>query len=239
MAFISATQGIREEIASRLNEIESDNTDQYTSYINLTLRDVANSFPNMPLIQTSADYTLSSGVGVYNTGNLATFLSAAEKVNTITLPATQTKLQFFSPEEFDILYPSASQGGNPTVYTIRGYLPTGNVQFYPVPGSSITIHADFERSMDTVSAGSSTPGLPTKYYELLVLGGEMRGLRRQKRYDDARQVDQDYQAYKQMFMQDLIRQTSQMPRIKSVREFGMGNNITLDPIQNQFFGNQF
>lgn len=239
MAFVSATQGIREEIASRLNEIETDNTDIYNNWINLTLRNVANAFPNMPLIQTSADYTLSSGVAIYNTGNLATFLSAAEKVNTITLPSTQTKLQFYSPEEFDLLFPSASQGGNPTVFTIRGYLPNGNTQFYPVPGNSITIHADFERSMDTVSAGSSTPGLPTKYYELLVLGGEMRGLRRQKRYDLASEVDKDYQVMLQLYIQDLLRQTSQMPRIKSVREFRQGTNMTTDPIQVEFFSNQF
>lgn len=162
-----------------------------------------------------------------------------ERVNTVTLPATQTKLQFFSPEEFDILNASATQGGSPVYFTIRGYAPNGNWEFYPVPGNSYTIHIDYEKQIDVVSAGSSQPYIPTKYYELLVLYGEKLGLRRQKNYDLSMAVDKEYQALKQRLMEDLIRQTSQMPRIKNVREYQFGNQITTDPIANEFFSNQF
>lgn len=91
-----------------------------------------------------------------------------------------------------------------------------------------------------MSAGSSSPGIPTKYYELLVLYGEKLGLRRQKRYDLARSVDQEYNTLKQRMMEDLIRQTSQMSKILSVRELQLGQNqsINSDPIANQFFGTQ-
>ncbi len=234
MAVISATGSIREEIASRLNELETDNTDIYTNWINLTLRDIANTFPNAPWLQTSADFTLSSGTRVY-----PALISNAEKVNTITYPGSQTKLQFFSPEEFDIVNASATQGGNPTYFTIRGYLPNGRFEFYPVPGSSITIHADYQKTISSVSLAADLPEIPLKYYELLILGGEMKGLRRQRRYDEVKMVSQEYEAMKQMMMQDMMRQTSQMPRVKSVREYQFGNQITTDPIANQFFSNQF
>ena len=234
MSVISATGGIREEIAARLNELETDNTDIYTNWINLGLRDIALSFPNAPFLQTSADRTLSSGTRVYQS-----LVTNAERINTITVPSTQTKLQFFSPEEFDILNPSASQGGNPTIYTLRGYLPTGRFEFYPVPGSALDIHIDYEKTISSVSIAADTPEIPVKYYELLVLYGEKLGLRRQKRYDISKEVDQEYQVLKQKMMEDLIRQTSQMPRIKGVREFQLGNNITTDPISQQFFGTGF
>lgn len=235
MSLISAVQGIRDEIASRLNEIESDQFDIYTNWINLCFKDLAYSFPNAPWLQTSADRTLSSGVRIY-----PTLLTNVEKVNTVTLPVTQTKLQFFSPEEFDLLNASASQGGNPVYYTIRGLANTGWFEFYPVPGSSITLHFDYQQQTDSVSAGSATlPNIPPKYYDLFIFYGEKIGLRRQKRYDLASKVDEEYQNLKQTFWQDMIRQTSQMGRIKNVREFQFGNQITTDPIANQFFSNQF
>ena len=232
--YTSAVQGIRDQIAGRLNEIESDNTIDYTEWINLGLRDIALSFPKAPFLQTSADRTLSSGTRVY-----PALISDADKINTITVPSTQTKLQFFAPEEFDILNASATQGGNPTYYTIRGYLPTGWFEFYPVPGNALNIHIDYEKFLPHVSSGSATPEIPEKYFELLILYGEKLGLRRQKRYDLAREVDQEYQLLKQKMMEDLMRQTTQMPRIKNVREFQFGNQITTDPISNQFFSQQF
>ncbi len=234
MSVISATGGIREEIAARLNELETDNTDIYTNWINLGLRDIALSFPNAPFLQTSADRTLSSGTRVY-----PALISNAERINTVTLPVTATKLQFFSPEEFDLLNASASQGGNPVYFTIRGYLPTGFFEFYPVPGSAITIHIDYEKTISSVSLAADIPEIPLKYLELLVYYGEKLGLRRQKHYDLSQEVDAQYQQLKQKMMEDMIRQTSQIPRIKSVREFQYGQQTTLDPIANQFFGNQF
>jgi hypothetical protein len=236
VSIISAVQGIRDEIASRLNEIESDNFDIYTNWINLCFKDLSYSYPNAPWLQTSADRTLSSGTRIY-----PALLTNVERVNTVTLPSTATKLQFFSPEEFDILNASASQGGNPTYYTIRGLANTGWFEFYPVPGSSITLHFDYQIQSDSVSAGSATlPNIPPKYYDLFIFYGEKLGLRRQKRYDISKSVDEDYQKLKQMFWEDMIRQTSQMPRVKSVREFRYGGSqLPLDPIANQFFGNSF
>jgi len=236
VSLISAVQGVRDEIASRLNEIESDNFDIYTNWINLCFKDLSYSYPNAPWLQTSADRTLSSGVRVY-----PALISNIEKVNTITVPSTATKLQFFSPEEFDILNASATQGGNPTMFTIRGLATTGWFEFFPVPGSALGIHIDYEQQADSVSTGSAAlPNIPPKYYDLFIFYGEKLGLRRQKRYDLSKSVDEEYQNLKQVFWQDMIRQTSQIPRIKSVREFRYGGNQQpLDPIANQFFGNTF
>lgn len=228
---VSAVQGIRDEIAGRLNEIESDNTDQYNLWINLGLRDVALSFPNAPFLQTSANFTLSSGQRIYT--NIVT---SAERINQITIPQTQTKVNYVSPEQFDIIAPSATQGGMPTIWTCRGLVSNGTFEFYPVPGSTYSAFVDYEMSIATVSASTDKPNIPVKYYELLVMYGESRGLRRQKRYDTARQVDADYQMLKQRMMEDLLRQTSQMGRIMSVRELQAGQNISVDPIQNAFFG---
>jgi len=229
MSQVSALQGIREEIAARLNEVESDNTDQYTTWVNLALRDIALSFPTAPFLQTSATFTLSSGQRVYSN-----IVVSAEKINQITIPQTQVKLFYLSPEQFDIMQPSASQGGIPSVYTIRGLASNGTFEFYPVPGSNYTAFVDYEQSIGTVSAAANTPNIPTKYYELLVLYGESRGLRRQKRYDLAQKVDQDYALLKQKMMEDLMRQTSQMGRFIGIREIQRGQQISTDPITQAF-----
>lgn len=232
MAIISAVQGIREEIATRLNEAESDNTDIYTNWINLCLRDVANSFPKAPFLWASADRTLSSGTRQYN--NLP---SDFDKMNDVVIPSTSLKLSYLTNDEFDALQPSASQGGNPGVYTIRGQ-GNGNplIEFYWVPGSSLTVHYDYQKNMDVVSAGSATPSIPVKYFELPILYGEKFGLRRKGRYEESGLVDQQYQQLKEMMIQDLVRITNENVRIKSVREFQRGTQIYDDPIRNIFHG---
>lgn len=134
---------------------------------------------------------------------------------------------------------SASQGGNPNIYTIRGLAKTGWFEFFPVPGSAVTVHIDYEKSISSVSLGSDLPEIPVNYYELLILYGEKLGLRRQKRYDLSLTVDKEFQALKQRLMEDLMRQTTQMPRIKSVREFRYGGQTTTDPVANAFYNNNY
>ena len=232
MAVISATQGIRDEIAARLNEIESDNTDIYTNWINLGLRDIAYSFPDAPFLQTSANFALTAGTRIYS--NLVV---SAEKINSVTLPQTQTKLLYLPPEQFDIWAPSASQGGTPTVYTIRGLASNGTWEFYPVPGSSYTVFVMYDKSIGTVSAAADVPAIPTKYFDLLATFGERMGLRRQKQYELSMLVEKDYEIMKQRMKEDLMRMSDQMPRVKSVREFVRAQGpITTDPISQAFFG---
>ena len=150
---VSSVQGVRDEIASRLNETESDsNTDQYTNWINLGLRDIENTFANSPHLRTSADRTISVGTRLYATP------SDFSKMNSITIPAADQRLSFLTPEQFDRLYASAAGTGTPAYYTIRGWGSNGQIEYYPSPTSTAGIvHLDFQRAVVTVSAGSATP----------------------------------------------------------------------------------
>ena len=127
--FVSSAGTIAEEIATRLGEVSADNENVYKTWINLGLRDIGNTVPNAPFLQASADVTLSSGTRIY------TLSAAVSKMNSVTLPAADITLTYLEPEQFDILQPSATEGGNPTVYTLRGIgnpLPT--IEYYPQPG---------------------------------------------------------------------------------------------------------
>lgn len=227
MSFVSSTQGIRDEIAARLNEAETDNTSQYNNWINLGLRDIQTSFPTAPFLQTSADRTLSSGTRVYT--NLP---SDFDKMNKITYPVGDVALTYLSPEELDILQPSATEGGTPLVYTIRGQGSNGRIEYYPVPGGSYTVHYDYQKLVTTVSAGSAVPDVPEKYYDLLVLYGEIRGWRRRGRFSEASTIFQEYERLKERMKQELMRQATENSRVKSVREFGRQDYN--DPIKTIF-----
>ena len=226
--FVSSAGTIAEEIARRLNEVSADNEDAYKGWINLGIRDIGNTVPNAPFLQTSADRTLSSGTRIYS------LPADWGKMNTVTYPAGDTTLAYLEPEQFDILQPSASEGGNPTVYTLRG---VGNssprIEFYPSIAASITLHYDYQKVMTTVSAFSAVPDVPERYFELLVLYGESRGLRRRGLRADAAQVEQEYELLKEKMRQDLLSQTTGMVRIKNGREFA-GRGYFSDPIKNIF-----
>lgn len=232
MAFVSSVQTIRDEIAFRLNEAELDNTDFYTNQINLALADIRNSLPTAPFLQVSADRTLSAGTRIY-----PALISDFQKMNSVTDPAGDLKLSYLSPEEYDVLQPSATEGGRPTIYTIRGQGVSSRFEFYPQPGGSYTLHFDYNRNLPTVSAGSATPELPVNYYELLVLYGEARGLRRRGLRADAQSVMNEYEEMKQKMIQDLMNQTNENQRIKSVREFQSSRSVYDDPIKNMFWNN--
>lgn len=214
MALVSGTGTIIEEIARRSNEVSADIEDDARTSINLALRNIYNTSWDSPTLQTSADRTLSSGTRLYT--NLPTDF---EKMNAITDPAGDLKLKYLEPEQFDLLQPSATEGGRPEVYTIRGNAPNARIEYYPQPGAAYTLHLDYQKSIDTVSAYSSTPELPVRYYELLVLYGESVRLRRRGLREEARAVMQEFEQMKADYMTDLRKRTTETERIRSVREF--------------------
>lgn len=224
-------------MAFRLNEVETDNTTFYLNQINNCLVDIERSFPNAPFLQTSADFTLSAGVRVYPSLLPSNF----SKMNDLTYPGGNIKLGYVTPEQFDIIRPSATEGGNPTIYTLRGYVSGTGQNFmaldvYPVPGSAINLQADFQISIPTVSAESAVPIIPAKYFELPVLYGEYRGLRRRGRTDDAQIAKAEYDALKQNMINEMQNRVTEMQRIKQVREFQKVNKVFSDPITNMYWG---
>ena len=231
MAVVSSTGTIIEEVHERLRKFEAKDEDFYLTEINLGIRDIQNSFPNAPFLQTSADRTLSSGTRIYSAP------TDFEKMNTITYPAGDVKLGYLHPEEFDILQPSASETGTPTNYTIRGQGGNARIEFYPGPGSSLTVHYDYTKELPVVSAASSTPEIPERYYELLVLFAEHRGLRRNGLYPGAREVAKDYEVMKERMKADLLRQSNENTRIRSVREFQQSRSTFDDPVKNMYWSN--
>ncbi len=230
MSIVSSVQTARDEIASRLGEVETDNSDFYTTGVNLCLRDIENTYPDSPHLRTSADRTLSSGTRQYAAA--ADF----EKMNSITLPAADVRLSYLTPQEFDAFQPSASEFGNPAIYTVRGQGPNAQIEYFPSPGSSLTIHQDYQRRITTVSTGSASIDLPPKYFELPVIYGEWRGLRRQGRYGDAQILKKEYEVMKQQMKIDLEEQTTEPKKIRSEREFLIANRKYRDPITNIFWG---
>lgn len=207
MAIVSTTQGVRDEIASRLNETESDsNTDQYTNWVNLGMRDIENTFAQSPHLRTSTDRTLSVGTRLYATP------SDFSKMNSVTIPGADQRLNYLTPEQFDRLYASAAGVGTPAYYTVRGWGNNGQIEYYPSPTSTVgVVHLEYQRAIVTVSAGSSTPDIPPKFLELLIMYGEMYGHRRRGRYEQADRVEKQYETLKTRMQADLANQTTQDP----------------------------
>lgn len=224
----SAFQGIRDEIAVRLNETETDNTDVYSNWIHQGLKDIQYSFPINPFYLTSADKTLSAGTRVYLAWD------DFEKMESITYPAGDIKLTYLPKEQFDMLQPSASEGGSPSIYTIRGQGVSAQIEFYESPGSALTLHCNYFRFPGTMSAGSATPDLPSKYTELLVAYGVKQGLRRKGRWTEAREINEEYELLKEKMKLDLMNQTNESPSIKQIRDFQKGTTYS-DPIKNMFW----
>ena len=223
---ISALQGIRDEIGIQLNESETTNSDVYTNWVNQGLRDLQFSFPINPYFLTSADRTLSSGTRSY----LAQ--SDFEHMDSITIPAQDVTLRYVPPEQFDILQPSATEGGVPVIYTIRGQGLSARIEYYPQPGASYTVHQNYFRLPSTVSAGSASPDIPVKFSELLVLYGVKQGLRRRGKYVEAREVGEEYELLKEKMKMELMNLSNEIPSIKSVRGFQQSsNNINQDWIK--------
>ena len=157
-------------------------------------------------------------------------------MNTVIYPAGDVKLTFIESEQFDILQPSATEGGTPTIYTLRG-LGGGSprIEFYPSPGGSYTLHYDYIKLPTTVSASSAVPDVPEKYLELLVLYGETQGLKRKGLRSDAAGVAGEYEALKEKMIGELTAQSNENPRIKDSREFMASRSDYGDPITNTFW----
>lgn len=225
--YLSSTQVICDEIGSRLNEAVDN--DQFTKWVNLCTYDVQLDFPNAPFLRASADRTLSSGTRQYAVE------TDYEKMNSISYPGGDVKLTYLPPQQFDMLQPSASESGTPSIYTIRGNDSSAIIEYYPSPGSSIIVHEEYDKLMVSVASGATTPPLPKKYWELYVHYGHKMGLLRRGEYGNAQTVDQQYQVMKEKMRQDLLYRTTEPLRIRGTRDFTGGRN-TSDPIGNAFFG---
>ena len=198
MSLISATQGVRDEIAVRLNEVESDNTDQYTNWINLSLRDIENTNPFSPHLRTSTDRTLSSGTRLYAVP------SDFSKMNSVLHLSSNQYLKHVVPVEFDRLHASAMGSSNVlTEFTIRGQGGNAQIEYYPTPGGSLLIHLEYQRAIVTVSASSAVIDVPSQYLELPVLYGETQGMKRRNLMERVAIVEGQYEKLKQKMVADL------------------------------------
>jgi len=232
--YISSVGNIMEEAATRLNEVSADESDVYSNWVNLCTRDIQLSFPQAPFLYASADRTLSASTRQYT--NLP---SDFEKMITIVYPAGDVKMKYLTEEEFTALQPSASETGTPSVFTIHGAEAAANqqVEFYPVPGSALTVNYQYRRLLTDVSAQSAAPPIPIKWRELYVLYLEKMGLRRREDYTQAELVEAKYEQMKQQMIDDFKRRTEEPWRIKSIREFTQSNRQYGDEIVDLFWGN--
>lgn len=226
MPFVSTVQGVRDEIADRLNEVESDNTDRYTRYANLGLVDLFNSVPDSTILHASADRTLSSGTRIY------TLPSDYQKMNFITDPSNGRTIRYLDPEQASIIFPSAYQG-TVTNYTIHQAATSAYIEYLPTPNSGITVHQDYQKAIPTVSTGSASPQIPEKWYGLLCDYGEYRGLIKRGLRDEAATVFAKYEEDKAKFIADLRAKTTEIDRMRQQREFNQ-QSATSDPAVNIF-----
>lgn len=233
MSIVSTVGGIIEEAATRLNEVSADEQDVYLTWLNFSLRDIAIDFPNAPFLFASADRTLSAGIRQYT--NLP---SNYDRMVNVTYPTGDVKLKYLTEEEFAVVQPSAAETGTPMVYTIHGAVDMANSQleFYPVPGSAITINYKYRFMPAVVSATSVVPQIPLKYYELPVLYIEMKGLRRREDYSQADATEVKYETLKDKMKSDFKRRTEEPWRIKSIREFTQANRVYGNEIVDLFWG---
>lgn len=222
---ISSTGTIIDEVASRLNIISADNYDRILGDINQCTRDIELSFPNAPFLQTSSVQTLSSGYSEYPAD------TNFQKMDSIINRDNGMKLTFLRQSVFDQFVGELTTSGSPTLYTI---LNNGTVKYAPIPDSSIDVEKKYRKSLDVVSASSSTPPLPSKYYELYCLYGEFRGLKRDARRNEAQDAEAEYERMKERMIKDLREQTTEPNIIRTAREFDNGKVDYGDPIRNIF-----
>jgi len=235
MPFISTqtVNDVFDELADRLHEVSADEANSYRTGINLCTRDIAISFPNAPFNYVSADRTLSSGTRLY-----VNFPSDFDRLINVVDPTNDTKLKFLPEDQFNQIQPSASEQGNPTIYTLHGATDTANTQieFYPVPGSSITVNYQYRKLPVTVSTASAALPIPNKYVELYNLFGEARGRRRNEEFQEASIIEAKYEQEKQKMISDFKRMTEESWSTKSIREFTKSNLRHSDDIVNLFWG---
>jgi len=225
---ISSVDTIVAEVASRLNVLSASEEDNIITDINGCTFDVQRTFPQAPFLQTSTAQTLSAGYSEY-AGD-----SDFEKMYSILNITDDIKMTYLPPEQFDSLVVDATTSGSPAIYTIING--GTSIKYAPIPGQATDIVKRYQKLLGTVSAQSATPPLPTKYNELYCLYGEMKGLRRQQRYQEAREVKNDYDELKAIMIKDLSDMTSENIPIRSVREFKSSINDYGDPVKN-IYGN--
>jgi hypothetical protein len=217
-SLLSSVGTIQEELAIRLNEVSADEAATYLGWINQTTQDIAFSFANtVPFLETSAEFTLSAGTRNYS------LASNFDTMYSVIIPESDVKLTYVTKNEFDAIQPSASEQGIPSIYTIY----QGAIEYYPVPGSSLTVRQYYNSTVPTVSAASATPPIPAAFNELYVLRGQQMGLERRGDYNQAQIVERRYEQMKQKFVQTL--KTLGIKRIKDIREFRRSSS---DPIVN-------
>lgn len=225
---INTASTIITEVATRINVLSADEADNIMTDINQCTKDVQLSFPQAPFLQTSTTKTLSAGVSEYPAE------SDFEKMYSVRYPNGDIKLTFLPTEQFDAFLPNLNTSGSPSIYTLTNGGTT--VKYAPVPGSALDVELRYHKLLNTISAQSATPPLPTKYVELYNLYGEFRGLRRQQRYSDASVIKNEYEQMKQQMIEDLKDMTSESVPIRSIREFGGGIRQYGNPIKN-IYGN--
>lgn len=220
MSTLSSVGTIQRELAVRLNEVSADEADVYLGWINATSQDISLNLDNVRYLEASADRTLSSGTRIY------ALPSDFSQMYSVTLPASDTKLTFVPKAQFDALQPSATEGGDPTLYTI--YLE--NIEFYPSPNSSRTVHYNYAKVFSDVSAASAALPIPNAYLEMYVNRGVAYGLERRGDFLQAQIFHNRYEALLVKMNQDL--KSVESLRMKSIREFRGSNNGLDDKIIN-------
>ena len=183
------------------------------------------SFPNAPYLQTSSAQTLSAGTSEYSAD------SDFQKMDSIINRDNGMKLTYLDSGRFDQFIGELTVSGSPTIYTI---INDGTVKYAPIPNASITIEKKYRKTLGTVSAASSAPPLPLKYYELYNLYGEFRGLKREGRRAEAQDAEAEYERLKGRMILDLTNRTTEPNMIRDQREFNTGVVDYGDPIRNIF-----
>ncbi len=207
MSQISSVGGIQAEIAIRLNEVSSDEADNYLNWINLTTQDISLNLTNPRYIQASTYLTTSAGTRHYS------LTSDFSQMYSVTIPSENRKLSFIPKEQFDTLNPSATQAGIPSVYTIF----QEDIEFAPQPSESLDVYYRYAKTFGTVSAASATLPIPTAYLEMYVNRGVAFGLERRGDFNQAAIFHKRYMDLLDLMNQDMV--SIESKRMKNIREF--------------------
>lgn len=184
-------------ITTRVNDASTNVTNVAKADVNMAYQDVCTRHPFSWLVALGTlTTTASQAYTQISTGGI----SDLWKIISVREDDTPQLLTAITMKDYDRLLAHDNTAEDiPDFYSdeIADY-----IYWYHTPDDAYTIYVTYWKAITELSADSDTPIVPTKYHEVLVLGGWMRTLRYLKQYAEAEAISAQYEAFIQKMIEE-------------------------------------
>lgn len=109
---------------------------------------------------------ITGGIGA------ATLPQEVRDLNSVRHVISATNKRLLTPWNRDQYYslPNQAAVGNPTIYYVKRDLDDVEIRLWPVPADDITLHVDYSRTAETITASDQTLDISQENGETVILG---------------------------------------------------------------------